>query len=122
MATIRNRRSQSGALRLVPALKTAVLVLFIATAAVGYVVEKNKLFQLSRQITEREARLEKLQWDNKLRQNQFGDLLLPQKLAARAREMQLGLSPAQQTQMVWLVEPSEPRRTNERSPMLVLGQ
>jgi hypothetical protein len=122
MATIRNRRSQSGALRLVPALKTAVLVLFIATAAVGYVVEKNKLFQLSRQITGREARLEKLQWDNRLRQNQFGDLLLPQKLATRAREMQLGLSPAQQTQMVWLAEPSEPRRTNERSPMLVLGQ
>jgi len=122
MATIRNRRSQSGALRLVPALKTAVLVLFIATAAVGYVVEKNKLFQLSRQITEREARLEKLQWDNKLRHNQLNDMLLPQKLAARAREMQLGLSPAQQTQMVWLAEPSEPRRTNERSPMLVLGQ
>ncbi len=122
MAATRNRRSQSGALRLVPALKTALLVLIIAAAAVGYVVEKNKLFQLSRQITEREARLEKLQWENRLRQNQLSDLLLPQKLAERVREMQLGLGPAQQTQMVWLAEPSESRRTNQTPSLLVLGK
>ena len=122
MATPRNRRSQSGALRLVPALKTAVLVLLIATAAVGYVMEKNKLFQLSRQITEREARLEKLQWENRLRANQLSDLLLPQKLAERVRDMHLGLGPAQQTQMVWLAEPGEPRRTNQMPAMLVLGK
>jgi hypothetical protein len=107
-------------LRLVPALKTAVLVLFIASAAVGYVLEKNKLYQLSRQITEREARLERLRWENRLRASHLSDLLLPQKLAARVREMNLGLVPAQQGQMIWLPEPVEPKRTNP-TPLLVWG-
>ena len=114
------RKNQSGALRLVPALKTAILVMVIATAAVGYVVEKNKLIELSKQITAREARLEKLRWENKLRASQLDDLLLPQKLAARVKELRLNLVPAHQTQMVWLVEPCEPRRTNQAPSFLVL--
>jgi hypothetical protein len=115
-----HRKSQSGALRLVPALKTAILVMFIATAAVGYVLEKNKLIELGKQITAREARLEKLKWENKLRASQLDDLLLPQKLAERVKDLRLSLSPALQTQMVWMAEPTEQRRTNQPSPYLVL--
>jgi hypothetical protein len=117
-----NRRNQSGALRLVPALKTAILVMVIATAAVGYVMEKNKLIELGKQITAREARLENLKWENKLRASQLDDLLLPQKLAERVKELRLNLGPAQQTQMVWLAEPTEQRRTNPLAPYLVLGK
>jgi hypothetical protein len=109
-------------MRLVPALKTAVLVLLIATAAVGYVMEKNKLYQLSRQINEREARLVDLRRENQLRASQLGDLLLPQKLATRVREMNLGLIPAHQSQMIWLPEPVEPKHTNLSPALLVLSK
>jgi|DewCreStandDraft_4_1066084.scaffolds.fasta_scaffold58236_3 hypothetical protein len=116
------RKHHSGAIGWVPALKTAIIVMLIATAAVGYVIEKNKLIELSKQITAREARLEKLRWENKLRASQLDDRLLPQKLAARVKEMRLNLVPAQQTQMVWLVEPCEPRRTNATPSLLVWTQ
>jgi hypothetical protein len=118
----RNRRTQSGALRLVPAIKTALLVMFIGSVSVGYVVQKNKLHDLGRQIMEREARLERLKWDNKLRASQLADLQLPQKLADRVRELNLGLGPVQPGQTVWLPEPSEPKRTNQAQPLFVFGR
>lgn len=114
------RHSQSGALRLVPALRAAIVVALIATVAVGYVAEKNKLIELSRQITAREAKLDRLLAENRQRAGQIEDLLLPQRLAERVRELRLGLAPAAATQKVWLPEPAEGRPSNAPQDLLVL--
>ncbi|HEY2951789.1 MAG TPA: hypothetical protein VGK40_04350, partial [Verrucomicrobiae bacterium] len=61
----KNRRTQSTAIRLVPALKAFFLCLLIGGAGVGYVWQKTQILELGRQITQREARLDQLQWENK---------------------------------------------------------
>ena len=117
-----NRKKQSGAVRLVPALKAFFLVLFIGGSCVGYVLQKNKIFELGQQIRQREARLERLKWDNKLRADQLAALQLPARLAERVKELKLGLVPPLPGQTVWLSE-AAPRRTNSiTSPLYVQGR
>lgn len=108
----RNRKNQSGAVRFVPALKALLLCLLIGGSAVGYVLQKNKIYELGRQITKRESTLERLRWENKLRANQLAALQLPARLAERNRELKLGLVQPQPGQMVWLAEPAA-----EKSPL-----
>ena len=57
----RNRKNQSGAVRFVPALKAILLCMLIGGSALGYVLQKNKLYELGRQINRREILLEPLQ-------------------------------------------------------------
>ena len=101
----RNRKNQSGAVRFVPALKALLLCLLIGGSAVGYVLQKNKIYELGRQITKRESTLERLRWENKLRANQLAALQLPARLVERNRDLKLGLVPPQPAQMIWLAEP-----------------
>ena len=101
----RNRKNQSGAVRFVPALKALLLCLLIGGSAVGYVLQKNKIYELGRQITKRESTLERLRWENKLRANQLAALQLPARLVERNRDLKLGLVPPQPAQMIWLTEP-----------------
>jgi len=109
-----NRRNQSGALRLVPALKAVVFCMVISGLGIGYVVQKNKIHQLGREIMKREAALERLKWDNKVRSDQLAALTLPQNLAERVKEMRLGLMSPQAGQVVWLPEPlAEYQQTNQ---------
>src|SRR5712691_10230246 len=63
----KNRKNQSGAVRFIPALKAIFLCMLIGGSAVGYVLQKNKLYDLGRQITRRELLLERLKWENNLR-------------------------------------------------------
>lgn len=116
----KNRRHQSGAVRFIPALKAFLLCLLLGGSAVGYVLQKNKIYELGRQIQQREVILEKLKWQNKMRATQLADWQLPQKLAERVREQKLGLVPPQPSQMVWLVEPRAERLTNEAPSLAVL--
>jgi cell division protein FtsL len=116
----RNRKNQSGAIRFVPALKALLLCLFLGGVSVGYVMQKNKLYELGRQITEREARLDRLKYENRLRANQLADLQLPQRLAERVKEQRLGLVGPQPTQMVWLAEPTLLRPARQAEPMLAI--
>jgi hypothetical protein len=53
----------------------------------------------------REALLEKLSRENKLRENQLANLQLPQRLAERVKEQKLGLTMPPPGQMLWLPEP-----------------
>jgi hypothetical protein len=108
----KNRRSQSAAIRFGPALKALFLCFVIAGSAVGYVWQKGQIYQLGRQIREREIRLAQLQNDDQKSSDQLSMLRSPVMLDARARELNLGLVPAQPMQVWRLPEPAQ----NNSSP------
>src|SRR5512138_3037488 len=105
----RNRRNQSGAVRFVPAMKTILLCMLIGGSAVGYVLQKNKLHELGRQIQLKEGILERLTRENKFRAGQLADLQSPLKLQERVREQKLSLYPPLPGQTIWLQESPAPR-------------
>jgi hypothetical protein len=116
----KNRRHQSGAVWFLPALKAFLLCLLLGGTAVGYVYQKNRIYELGRQITARETRLERLKWENKLRAGQLADMQLPHKLAERVREQRLGLVPPQPGQVVWLAEPRPHEPTNTAPTAMIV--
>jgi len=87
-------------------LKALFLCLLIAGSAVGYVWQKSQIYQLSQQIRQREARLKQLQDANQKLSDQLAMLRSPPMLDRRARELNLGLAPAQPSQIWRLPEPS----------------
>jgi len=97
---MRNRKSQSAVIRFEPALKALFLCLLIAGSAVGYVWQKSQIFQLDQQIRQREIRLKQLQDANQKLNDQLAMLRSPLMLDRRARELNLGLAPAQPSQ-IW---------------------
>lgn len=117
----KNRRTQSTAIRLVPALKAFCLCLLIGGAGVGYVWQKSQILELGRQITQREARLDQMQWENKKRRELLANLQLPQRLEERVRQQRLGLALPQPGQTIYLPEPL-PERTVNQSPPVVAQQ
>ncbi len=119
----RNRgRNQSGAIRFVPALKAFMLCLLLGGTAVGYVAQKNKIYELGRQITAREERLRQLKKHNEMRASYLANMQLPQTIAERVKELHLGLYPPQPGQVVWLAEPAPATPTNAAPPVLVARQ
>jgi hypothetical protein len=122
------RKGQSGAVRLVPAIKAIVLCGLIGGSTVGYVLQKNKIFALGQQIKDREVKLKNLRTQNKIHAGQLANLQLPQNLAERARALNLGLVPPQPGQMVWLPDPATvgtaapTNSSTPRTPLLVIQQ
>jgi hypothetical protein len=108
----RNRRNQSGAVWIIPVFKAGLLCLLLGGSSVGYVLQKNKIFELGQQINKREAQLERMKRENKLKANQLSDLQLPHKLAERVRELKLGLMPPPAGQVIWLPEPLSDKTAN----------
>ena len=102
----KNRKNQSAAIRFGPALKALFLCLLIAGSAVGYVWQKSQIYQLGQQIRQREIRLARLQNDDRKLSDQLSILRSPTMLDRRARELNLGLSPAQPMQILRLAEPA----------------
>ena len=100
----KNRKNQGAAIRFGPALKALFLCLLIAGSAVGYVWQKSQIYQLGKQIHEKESRLAQLAHDNGKLDRQLSDLRSVVMLDARARN--LGLAPAQPGQVVRLPEMS----------------
>ena len=117
----KNRKTQSTAIRLVPALKAFFLCLLIGGAGVVYVWQKNQILELGRQITKREARLDQLQWENKKRRELLAHLQLPQRLEERVRQLRLGLALPRPGQTIYLAEPL-PERTVNPTPPIVAQQ
>jgi uncharacterized protein involved in exopolysaccharide biosynthesis len=101
----RNRKNQSAAIRFGPALKALFLCLLIAGSAMGYVWQKSQIYQLGQQIRQREMRLVRLQNDDRQLSDQLSILRSPTMLDRRARELNLGLAPAQPMQVLRLAEP-----------------
>jgi hypothetical protein len=115
----RNRKHQSGAVRFVPALKTFLLCLLLGGSAAGYVLQKNTIYELGKQIREKEAALERLKWENKVRANHLATLQSPTWIAERVKAKNLGLQAPQTSQLIWLPEPGAEKR--EKPQLLVLG-
>src|SRR5438105_6804805 len=111
----RNRKNQSGAVRFVPAVKAVFLCMLVGGSAIGYVLQKNKLYELGRQINKREVLLERLKWENNLRAAQLANLQIPQRLVERVKEQKLGLVPSVFAQWIVLVEPPAQEPTNRAS-------
>jgi hypothetical protein len=101
----KNRNSQSASIRFGPALAAFFACFVIAGAAVGYVWQKGQIYQLGKQIRANEIRLAQLQKDDDQRVKDLAELRSPMKLDARAKELNLGLLPAQPMQVVRLAEP-----------------
>jgi len=100
----KNRRNQSASIRFAPALKALFLCLLIAGLAVGYVWQKSQIYQLGRQITVCENRLTQLRDENQKLSDQLAVLHSPVMLDQRVHELNLGLIPAQPTQIYRLGE------------------
>lgn len=102
---MKNRKSQSAVIRFGPALKALFLCLLIAGSAVGYVWQKSQIYQLGQQIRQREIRLAQLKDANQKLHDQLAMLRSPPMLDKRVRELNLGLGPAQPSQIWRLPEP-----------------
>ena len=102
----KNRKNQSAAIRFGPALKALCLCLLFAGSAVGFVWQKNQIYQLGQQIHLREVRLKRLQNDDQKLGDQLSILRSPPMLDRRVRELNLGLAPAQPMQVLRLPEPA----------------
>jgi hypothetical protein len=114
----KNRKHNETRAQIGPALKAIVICLLLGGSAVGYVLQKNKLHELGRQITKREAVLNALKAENKLRAMQLANLQLPRRIEERVNEQKLGLVRTPAVQMIWLPEPTSLEKTNE-TPELV---
>lgn len=104
----KNRRNQSASIRFGPAIKAMLLCLLFGGAAVGYVWQKTRVYELGRQIHERELLFSKLADGNKKLRDQLAMLRSPGRLEQRARELNLGLVPPPLTNIWRLPEPAEP--------------
>ncbi|MGH7951620.1 MAG: septum formation initiator family protein [Limisphaerales bacterium] len=102
----KSRKKQSASIRFGPALTASFACLVIAGAAVGYVWQKSEIYQLGKQIHDKESRLAQLQDMDKRLADQLALLRSPVMLEQRARELNLGLAPAQPMQVVRLPEPN----------------
>jgi hypothetical protein len=102
------RSRKNSAMNVGQLLKVMLLISLIGGGALGYVWQKNQIDKLAAQKREREKAIKMLQHDIGFLKNQRDDLEQPVKLMPRISEMQLGLMPRQESQVVRLAEPREP--------------
>ncbi len=112
----RNRRYQTAAIRFGPVLKAFLLCLLIGGAGVGYVWQKDQIYQLGQQINKRELRLLDLTEQNEKLRKQLGTICSPRVLERRIQVLGLGLGPPQPAQVWRLAEPAPelPRPEGQR--------
>ena len=98
-------------------MKAALICLLLGGAAIGYVYQKNQIFELGRQIQKSEQRLNALQIDNAKQTKTLVTMQSPQQLEKRVRELNLGLIQPAQSQILTIIEvPAPPVPTSQ--PML----
>jgi hypothetical protein len=112
-----NRKNQSGAVRFVPAVKAVLLCTLIGGSCVGYVLQKNRIYDLGQQIGVRQQRLEKVKKENQALADRLASLQTPQRLAERVKELQLGLGPPQRNRIIWIVEPPQSSPLTNPAPL-----
>jgi hypothetical protein len=117
-----NRKNQSAATWFGPAFGALFLCMLIAGSAIGYVWEKDEIFRLSQQISQRELRFGQLSKDNEKLKVTLADLRSPVMLDQRVRELNLGLAPAQPVQVWRLPEPSAAPANNYSTRQLAARQ
>src|SRR6266571_389807 len=102
----KNRKYQSAAIRFGPALKAFLLCLLIGGSGVGYVWQKNEIYQLGQQIKLRETRLDQLAVQNKKLEKQLQTMRSPGFLEQKIKDLNLGLAAPLPSQVWRLPEPS----------------
>ena len=102
----RNRKYYSAAVRFGPPLKAFLLCLLLGGTGVGYVWQKNQIYQLGRQITRREARLAEIKDQNEKLRKQLETMRSPRFLETQIKERNLGLILPQPSQVRVLGEPA----------------
>ena len=100
----RNRKYQSAAIRFGPALKALVLCMMVGGSGVGYVWQKNQLFELRRQTNLRETKLSALEEDNEKLRNLLSEKRSAREIILQAKAM--GLTAPLQAQVMTLIEPA----------------
>ncbi len=112
----RNRKYQSVAIRFGPALKAFLLCLLLGGSGIGYVWQKNQIYQLGQQIKKREVRIAELEEQNEKLNRQLGTMRNPNFLERRIKELDLRLVQPQPSQVWRLTEPPRdlPRQGRER--------
>ena len=101
----RNRKNQAAAIRFGPAVKAVVLCLLLGGSGVGYVWQKNQIYDLGQQMKKRETNLRALQDQNEKLRKQLAAMRSPKFLETRVKELNLGLVQPQQGQILRLAEP-----------------
>lgn len=91
----------------------------IGGSCVGYVLQKNKIYELGQQIGARQQKLERLKKENQILADRLAGMQLPQRLAERVKELRLGLVPPQRNQIIWIAEPVSSPATNASPVQLV---
>jgi cell division protein FtsB len=99
----RNRKNGS-AVRFVPAMKAALICALLGVSAIGYVYQKNQIFELGKQIQAREKKLAELRDSNAKYQKALLTLRSAQRLEQRMRELNLGLVQPAQSQILTITE------------------
>ena len=102
----RNRKYRSAAIRFGPALKAFLLCLVIGGSGVGYVWQKNQIYELGKQIKQREQRLSGLEQDGEKLKKQLATLRTVQSLEDSIKKLNLGLGQPQVSQVWHLTEPA----------------
>src|SRR6266404_1799416 len=102
----RNRKYRSAVVRFGPAIKAFVLCLLIGGSGVGYVWQKNQIFELGKQIRQREQRLKQVADQNGRLRSQLATMRLRGFLEMRITECKLGLALPLPSQIWRLPEPS----------------
>lgn len=99
----RNRKNGS-AVRFVPAMKAALICLLLGGSAIGYVYQKNQIYELGRQIQKSEQRLSVLRDGNAKLHKSLLTLQSAVYLEQRVKQLNLGLVQPAQSQILTLVE------------------
>ena len=117
----KNRKNGMAGVRMAPAAKAILLCILIGGSGVGYVLQKNKIYELGRQISKREGVFDKMKYQNKINADRLAALHMPDRLAERVKELRLGLGPAHPGQWIHLTEVRKPT-TNGGPALLVFGK
>ncbi len=88
----KNRKRSAPAVRLGPVVKVVVVCLLLGLAGVGFVWQKNQIFELGQRMKEKEQRLEKLRRENHNRLERLAYFRSTRYLEDRIRSLKLGLS------------------------------
>jgi len=90
------------------------LCLLIGGSGVGYVWQKNQIYDLGQQIRKRELHLTDLQNQNEKLRRQLAQMRSPTFLEARVKELNLGLLPPEPSQVWYLTEPMPESNKSDR--------
>ena len=110
----RNRKNGS-AVRFVPALKAALICVLLGGSATGYVYQKNQIYELGKQIQQREKHVKDLRASNAEFSRNLMTLQSSLYLEKKVQELKLGLLQPAQSQIITIVEVPAATLTNSES-------